>query len=1052
MQAFRSSSIRSYLGVVALALALPLLLLAIYNLWQDIEHAQAQTELRLRALSRTMADHTAHRIKESQALLSKLTQRPRIRALNPQNCDPLLGDLHATLRGPANLMVTNATGVVLCSAVAFPDVTLVDFRQTPWFAKLVQVNAFSIGQAYHDPISGKMVSVLSQPIQDAKGRMVGAIHLPLDLQAFDPGINAQDLSIDSRFGVYDGSGMMLWRNKDPEKVIGTQPNADIARQILALRDSAFEARSVDGEMRFFVVSPVAETDWIVFVGVPLKEVRAPAMAQGARVGALSLLALLFLAWLIYRLSKRILAPVQQLSAVVQGINRGQHSLRATPAGPAEIVEVARGFNRLMDERMATEASLHAQQCELQAAKNLRNEALRLAQLGMWRFEVATGRMHCDAQTCEMLGLEPASWQTTSLNSWLTRIHLRDKAAGRKQVLLCLAGRSERFDCIARFQNAHGSWVWCQWRGQVHERSTRGWVLTLTGTLQNISVEKERADRLHLAASVFTHAREGITITDPKGNILAVNDSFTHITGYSSQEVIGQNPRILQSGVQGAEFYRSMWTQLTLKGEWSGEIWNRRKSGERYIELLTITAVRDANGRLMHYVGMFTDITRQRESERLLAHAAHFDALTGLPNRALLTDRLIQAMHQCQRHECDLAVGYLDLDGFKTINDELGHERGDELLIEVTQNLKEVLHEGDILARLGGDEFVVVLTDLPRNGDCMAVLQRILNAAVVEVDSHAVTASMGVTFFPKDAVEAESLLRHADQAMYQAKQAGRNRMHLFDMAQDAIVRTRHQSQEDVRHALDNAELVLHYQPKVHMRSGAVIGCEALIRWQHPEQGLLFPGTFLPTTENLPLCVEIGEWVIATALSQLSQWHTQGKRMVMSVNISAYHLMQPDFELRLLGLLGAHPEISPSLLELEVLETSAMEDVEHVAHVMQRCRALGVRFALDDFGTGYSSLTYLRRLPAECIKIDQSFVRDMLHDPDDLTIVNGVIGLAKAFRREVVAEGVETPEHGEVLLALGCEYAQGWGISRAMPASQWDTWLAQWCRPVQWGAAN
>ncbi len=1033
---------------MALVLALPLVSVTVYNVWQDSQYAVAQAESRLRGLSRTMADHTAHTIESAREILERLAKRPQIRLLDPKQCDPVLSNLNDVLPGFSNVVVTDATGLAVCSAQIQPGGKPVNVGATPWFAKLLQTRAFSVGQPHRGPITGKMVSVLSMPILDAQGTLLGAVHLPLDLHAFEPGINGSDFSAGSRYGVFDGEGYLLWRNVDPESVIGTRPDAEAARRIVRVRDGAFEALAVDGVVRYFAVSPVAGSDWVAFVGVPLDEARATALQQSLLTGGVSLAALLALGWLAWRLSRRIHQPLQNMEQVMRGIRSGQRELRLQLQGPRELREAANSFNQLMDERMAIEASQDAQRRELLAARDMRDEALRVAQLGMWRCDVEPTRMHCDTHMCNLLGVAPTELADVDLDAWVRLLHPEDLEQYRATVLECMQGKIEAFDCVVRIRHARGHWVWGRWRGKVLTRLSRGRALALIGSFQDVTLETERADQLRLAASVFTHAREGITITDPQGNILTVNDSFTQITGYCAAEVQGKNPRILQSGVQGPEFYQAMWAQLLDKGQWSGEIWNRRKSGERYIETLTITAVRDAHGQLLHYVGMFTDISRQRESEQLLAHAAHYDALTGLPNRNLLTDRLEQAMHQCQRRQCSMGVAYLDLDGFKAYNDQHGHEKGDTLLLGVAQRLKAVLREDETLARLGGDEFAVVLVDLPKGADCMPVLQRLLDAAAVDAQGQRITASMGVTFYPDDGVDADVLLRHADQAMFLAKQAGRNRYHLFDLAQDVAVRTRHESLEGVRRALEQGELVLHYQPKVHMRSGEVVGCEALIRWQHPEKGLLYPGAFLPTIENLPISIELGEWVIATALNQAAQWCAQGQRLAVSVNISAYQLMQPDFEQRLSGLLGAQAQVPPELLQIEVLETSALEDVEHVATVMQRCRGLGVHFALDDFGTGYSSLTYLKRLPAECIKIDQSFVRDMLHDAEDLAIVKGVIGLARAFNREVIAEGVETTEHGAVLLELGCEHAQGWGIARAMPVHAWDEWMAHWSPPAAW----
>ncbi|WP_340679131.1 EAL domain-containing protein [Paraglaciecola sp.] len=569
-----------------------------------------------------------------------------------------------------------------------------------------------------------------------------------------------------------------------------------------------------------------------------------------------------------------------------------------------------------------------------------------------------------------------------------------------------------------------------------------------------TIRKEADTRLKLAASVFTNACEGIIITDATGTIIDVNDTFTKITGYSREEAIGQNPRILQSKRQPPDFYIDMWQALIDKGFWSGEIWNHRKNSDVYAEMLNISSVKDGSGHISHYVGLFTDITLMKEHQRQLELSAHYDLLTKLPNRVLLADRLSQAMLQCRRHEQSLAVVFLDLDGFKLVNDAHGHDVGDELLITLSVRMKKALREGDSLARIGGDEFVAVLTDLTTVEDCEPVLERLLLAAsepatVCDVILH-VSASIGVTLYPQDNVDADQLMRHADQAMYVAKESGKNRYHLFDTAQDDAVKMQHESLEAIRSALDNHQFVLHYQPKVNMRTGKVTGVEALIRWQHPQRGLLSPIEFLPVMEDNPMSIEMGEWVIDTALTQISQWQLIGLHLPVStsINIAALQLQQPNFTQRLTTLLAAHPEVEPRYLELEVLETSALDDVHHISIVMNACQALGVNFALDDFGTGYSSLTYLRRLPAHLIKIDQSFVRDMLSDAEDLAIVEGVIGLAKSFKREVIAEGVETVAHGTALLQLGCELAQGYGIARPMPARDIPAWIRNWKPDEAW----
>ena len=577
--------------------------------------------------------------------------------------------------------------------------------------------------------------------------------------------------------------------------------------------------------------------------------------------------------------------------------------------------------------------------------------------------------------------------------------------------------------------------------------------TVVGIGRDITEQKQAEGQLQLAASVFTSAHEGITICSPDGTIIDVNETFSRITGYSRDEVLGKNPRILSSGRHNKDFYVAMWRDLIEKGHWYGEIWNKRKGGQVFAGLFTISAVRDVHGITQQYVALFSDITQIKEHQQQLEHIAHYDALTGLPNRVLFADRLHQAMAQTQRRGQQLAVVYLDLDGFKVINDNHGHDAGDQLLIAIATRMKRTLREGDTLARLGGDEFVAVLLDLPDAQASAPMLARLLEAAACQTQTGdlmlQVSASLGITFYPQpEDVDADQLLRQADQAMYQAKLAGKSRYHVFDSEHDRSVRGYHESVERIRLALSQKEFLLYYQPMVNMRTGQVIGAEALIRWQHPERGLLLPAVFLPVIEDHPLAVEVGEWVIDSALTQIEKWRAAGLCMPLSVNVGARQLQTGNFVERLLTLLAAHPAVKPGDLELEVLETSALEDVVLASQVISACSAIGVTFALDDFGTGYSSLTYLKRLPVNLLKIDQSFVHDMLDDPEDLAILDGILGLSSAFHRRVIAEGVETVEQGAMLLQLGCELAQGYAIARPMPAHELAAWSATWRPDSSW----
>jgi diguanylate cyclase (GGDEF)-like protein/PAS domain S-box-containing protein len=569
-----------------------------------------------------------------------------------------------------------------------------------------------------------------------------------------------------------------------------------------------------------------------------------------------------------------------------------------------------------------------------------------------------------------------------------------------------------------------------------------------GELEREAAARAEAEgQLHLAASVFEHSNDGIVIADAQGRILEVNAAFSRVTGYSREEALGRNPRMLQSGRHDRAFYQAMWKMIEEQGHWQGEIWNRRKSGEFYVELLDITAIRNPAGEIVRYVGVFSDVTDLRQSQDKLEQLAHFDALTHLPNRVLLADRLQQAIAQAERSGHLLAVCFLDLDGFKPINDNYGHHIGDKLLIEIAARLKAKLRGVDTVARLGGDEFVLLITDVKDVEEMEQTVSRVIEAIespcrIGELEL-AVSASIGVSLYPLDQAEPELLIRHADQAMYMAKRAGRGRFKLFDSREDRLVEARMQELERLHAALRDGEFVLHFQPRVDMRAGRVLAVEALIRWQHPSLGLLLPAKFLPLAEHDPIIIEIGRWVLAQALDQLQAWLRAGLDIKVSVNVAARQLQWPGFVEDLRLQLLQHPEVHPGRLELEILESAALEDVTGMHDVINACRVMGVDFALDDFGTGYASLSYLKRLPVDVVKIDQTFIRELLDNSEDLAIVEGIVSLARIFRLRVVGEGVETPEHGVMLMRLGCDQAQGYGIARPMPAAE----VAGWCRRFQ-----
>ncbi len=571
-------------------------------------------------------------------------------------------------------------------------------------------------------------------------------------------------------------------------------------------------------------------------------------------------------------------------------------------------------------------------------------------------------------------------------------------------------------------------------------------------LYDVTEREREAARQRLAASVFQNAQEGIIICDSRSRIVDVNRAFTQITGYTRDDAIGRDPFMLRAGPDGVDPYGDLWASVRRTGQWRGELVSRRKDGTLCTESLSVTAVYDADGNVETYIGIFSDITTHKETQARLERMAYFDALTQLPNRVLVTDRLRQAIRQCDRDGSMLAVCCLDLDGFKAINEADGNSFGDALLIAVASRLAGNMRTSDSIGRLGGDEFAVTLGDLNDRAQGGTALRRVLDlfAEPFEVLGRAIaiTASIGVSYYPTDGDDPDALLRQAGQAMFSAKQAGRNRYATFDPERDRQARTLHETLSRIDAALRAGEFRLHYQPKVDMLRGVVVGAEALIRWQHPDRGLLAPGAFLPMVEETPLAVSIGDWVLEEALRQMEEWSRDGLNLPVSVNVSARQLQEDNFPERLGELLGRYPTVPANRLELEILETSALEDMAQVCAIIERCRQFGVEFALDDFGTGYSSLAYLKRLPASTLKIDQSFVRGMLDDSDDFALVSAIIGLTKAFDRTVVAEGVETPETGAALLRLGCHIAQGYGVARPMAADMIPSWVNGFKVPDVW----
>jgi diguanylate cyclase (GGDEF)-like protein/PAS domain S-box-containing protein len=584
----------------------------------------------------------------------------------------------------------------------------------------------------------------------------------------------------------------------------------------------------------------------------------------------------------------------------------------------------------------------------------------------------------------------------------------------------------------------GSAFWCE-INVTPVGDEDGQITHLVGVLRDVTEARRVEQELRIAATAF-ESLHGMMVTDARGIILRVNKAFTDMTGWAADEAVGQTPSILKSGRHDAEFYTGMWRQLAVTGAWEGEIWDRRKNGEIYPKWQTVSAVRGPDDTVTHYVAAFTDIGERKAAEQRIHDLAFYDPLTGLPNRRLLLDRLQQSMAASARSGRHGALLFIDLDNFKSLNDTLGHDMGDQLLCEVARRLQECLRGADTVARLGGDEFVVMLEDLAEAPIEAAAEAEVVGGKILETlnrdydllgKSHHSTPSVGVTLFFGEATSIDTLLKQADLAMYQAKAAGRNAMRFFDPAMQAVVSARSALEEDLREALKAQQFMLHYQPQVDGQ-GCVTGAEALLRWLHPLRGQVPPAEFIPLAEETGLILPIGEWVMRTACARLAQWRGRPETagLTLSVNVSARQFRQAGFVDQVLAILD-ESGADPHRLKLELTESLLLDDIEGTVTKMTALKAAGVSFALDDFGTGYSSLAYLKRLPLDQLKIDRSFVRDVLTDPNDAAIARTIVALGQSLGLKVIAEGVETEAQRAFLAANNCDAYQGYLFGKPSP---------------------
>jgi diguanylate cyclase (GGDEF)-like protein/PAS domain S-box-containing protein len=954
-----------------------------------------------------------------------------------------------------------------------------DYQTLEYFQQVLATGQPAIGKPRIGRFSQKPVVAVAVPLKNAAGSveavLAGFIGLtePAVFDASNAGIGK-----DSDLLVISPRDALIVTATNADRILQPAPgpgiNPQYARYVAGLEGSGIAVSSL-GVENLSSARRMTSTDWLVIGMTPTSTAFAPVRAIQQQIFRASIILSLLLAAALWWMMQRQLRPMVEATHRLHEMAVGHQPMQPLPVEKRdEIGQMLEAFNILQAKVLRlTQVYAALSQCN-QAIVHCQNEDELFAQVckiavqfgGMkmaWvsRGDAATRRVRPIASFGDGIG-------------YLDNIEISfDAASPFGGGPTGTAIREQRPFWCQDFQNDPATGPWHKrgarfgWRASAalplyrngvvfgalslysgetnpFDETARDLLVEMTSdisfALENFERERQRKQseaQLHLASKVFEQSNEGIAITDANRRMILVNRAFTEISGYSQAEALGQSPKMLSSGHHSQEFYRSMWEAIDTKGFWQGEVWNRRKDGNLYPEWLTISRVLDANGKVTNYIGSFSDSTQDKDTEEHIKQLAHFDPLTGLPNRSLLGDRTSYAVSMAQRSHSQVAIMLLDLDHFKNINDTLGHHIGDEILIEVAKRLKSAMRDEDTVSRLGGDEFILVLPDTDVDGAARVadkLLRTIAQNYINESHELVVTPSIGIAMYPSDGENFEALYKCADVAMYRAKHDGRNTFRFFAPGMQTRSARTLQLVNALRNAIEREQLSLHYQPQISLADGRVIGAEALLRWQHPELGAVQPAEFIPIAEDSGLILPIGEWVLRSAVEQMHKWIDAGMTpMAIAVNLSAVqfrHAYLPNLIAQILyesGLEARH-------LEIELTEGVAMDDPLGAIAMMDKLHQRGIRMSIDDFGTGYSSLSYLKRFQIHKLKIDQSFVRNLTQDPEDKAIVIAIISLARSLGMKTIAEGVETAEQLAFLREQGCEEAQGYYFSKPLPAGE------------------
>jgi diguanylate cyclase (GGDEF)-like protein/PAS domain S-box-containing protein len=768
------------------------------------------------------------------------------------------------------------------------------------------------------------------------------------------------------------------------------------------------------------------------------------------LGLILLGSLLVVAWQVNRLIERGLLRRFQNQQLIDHLQQAQTQSERLNKALEREVDQRRGVEeQLLQAKCGLESRVAERSLELDLANRALSKseerlalALKASELGLWDWNLQTDEVH-HSQLKELFGLEPDQVKAM-LADLKPRLHPEDLPVLKRALVEHLKGRTDDYCCEYRVRHSDGQWRWIEDRGRAVERGPGGKVIRMLGTRRDISVEKAQEEQLQLAATVFEAASEGIVIFDPDYRVLAVNQAFSKLTGFSRDEALGRNVVELPCSRDARRHYQVIHQALEQHGRWQGELVETRKNGEFYPQWLQLSAVRDSRGRVVHIVGFFADLSARRESEERMRYLTHYDELTGLANRSLFKERLQEASQRVRLGGRGLALLHIDLDRFKLLNESLGHEVADQLLKQMSRRISSALPEADTIARLSGDEFAVLLDANGSLSSLARITSRLLDKlrTPLNVADHelVISASIGISLLPDNARDINALISQANMAMQHAKHLGGNTFQFYTQSLQAGTLERLQLETHLRKAIEERQLEVFYQPKLCLASGRLEAVEALVRWRHPQWGLVSPGEFIGLAEETGLIGPIGEFVLRQACWQACEWQRQGLEPIrVSVNLSVHQLRQGKL-VSLVRQVLEDSGLTPELLELELTESQLLDNVEHIIASFRQLHELGVKLAIDDFGTGYSSLSYLKRFPVDYVKIDQTFIRGLAEGSEDAAITRAIIAMAHSLELKVVAEGVETREQLTFLKAQGCDEVQGYLISHPLEAHALATLLA------------